>query len=239
MNRFDILFQDDHFIAIHKPPGIHVHPTPLAKGETSCTQILKNELGQKVYSVHRLDRATSGVLLFALHADAARKVTQLFTERLVKKIYWAVVRGFVDSEGRIDHPLREDRYKERVNAVTEYRCLATVELPYPVGKFATARYSMVEIYPQTGRKNQIRKHFNKRSHPIIGDGTYGDNKHNRFFREQFGTYRLLLIAKSLSFEHPFTQQRLTIEAPLPEDIGFLMGTFQNYDSFELLNKILY
>ncbi|RMH95216.1 MAG: hypothetical protein D6681_13215 [Calditrichaeota bacterium] len=215
----DILYQDEWLVAVDKPSGIHVHPTHLSRGEDSCRRILRDQLGRRVYTVHRLDRATSGVLLVALDVDTARALNRLFEERQVKKQYLAVVRGYTEAQGVIDHPLRKVRFGEPKPARTEYRRLATVELPYAVGKFPTARYSLVEIYPHTGRKNQIRRHFNHIAHPIIGDTAYGDNKHNRFFREHFGIHRLLLMATELSFVHPHTGQPLTIRAPIPAEVA--------------------
>ena len=221
MDKFDILYQDAHLIAIHKPAGIHVHPTGLSKGEDSCMRILRDQIGRWVYTVHRLDRATSGALLFALDSDTARRTIELFTERRIQKRYWAVVRGYVKSAASIDHPLREEPHKSPAEAVTAYKRLAKTELPVAVGKFPTARYSLVEVSPKTGRKNQIRKHFVHISHPIVGDVRLGDGKHNRLFREHFNCHRLLLMAMSLALAHPVTGEPLTIQAPLPDDVQHL------------------
>ena len=216
--RLDILYRDDYLIAVHKPPGIHVHPTALSRGEDSCMRILRDQIGRWVYPVHRLDRATSGVLLFALSSRAADRLIRLFTERRITKRYLAVVRGWVEEEGEIDHPLREEKHKPPAGAITRYRRLATVEFPWPVGQFDSARYSLVAVFPVTGRKNQIRKHFAHIGHPIIGDVQYGDGRHNRLFREKFALHRLLLLATTLSFIHPYTDQSLSVYAPPAEDV---------------------
>ncbi len=205
INQFEILYADDHLIAIHKPAGIHVHPTVLSKGEDSCMRILRDQIGKWVYTVHRLDRATSGVLLFALDSDTARQVIQLFTDRQIKKCYWAVVR-VIPASG--NNTIIQGRRRNRITpaeAVTVFKRLAETELPLAIGKFPTARYSLAEIYPQTGRKNQIRKHFVHISHPIVGDVRFGDGKHNRLFREHFDCQRLLLMAMSLAFRHPVSE----------------------------------
>ncbi len=222
MNNFikslKILYRDDFYVVVDKPPGIHVHPTSLSRGERSCMQILRDQLSRRVYPVHRLDRATSGVLIFALSSEAARKLIDAFASRTIEKHYLAVVRGYPPRDGVIDYPLREDKQSTPAMAITRFRRLATIELPIAVGKFPTARYSLVEVYPITGRKNQIRKHLAHIRHPIIGDVQFGDGKHNRLFREQFSIHRLLLLATSLSFTHPFTNTLLSIRAPLPHSV---------------------
>ena len=229
-NNFIILFQDAQYIAIHKPPGIHVHPTYLSRGEESCMKILRDQIGQWVYPVHRLDRAASGILLFGLSSEAAGKMIELFAERKVKKRYLAVARGYLPEEEIIDYPLREEPHKEAAEAITQYRRLATVELPFPLGKFPTTRYSLTEVFPHSGRKNQIRKHFTHISHPIIGDVRYGDGKHNRLFREKFAIHRLLLLAVSLSLIHPYSGEPLTLRADLPEEVKVLFQKL-NWENF--------
>ncbi len=219
--RLEVLYQDDHLIAIDKPPGIHVHPTHLSKGEDSCMRILRDQIGQWVYPVHRLDRATSGVLLFALDKDSAAKTMQQFIDRKIKKRYWAVVRGYVSSEININHPLKEEPHKPPADATTIVKPLAKVELPFPIGSFTTARYSLVEANPVTGRKNQVRKHFVHISHPIVGDVRYGDGKHNRLFREQFSIKRLLLMAMGIELIQPATDNTISIKAPLPDAVKTL------------------
>jgi len=176
--------------------------------------------------VHRLDRPTSGVLLLALDAETARRLTETFTTRSVEKRYVAVVRGHPEAAGCIDHPLTEtlDRFADRLvgpdkppqPAVTDYRRLATAELPVPVGRYATARYALLELVPRTGRKHQLRRHMKHIFHPMVGDTTYGDGRHNRLFRERFGCERLLLAATSLTLPHPWTSLPMTITAP-PDD----------------------
>ncbi|RMF61503.1 MAG: hypothetical protein D6748_01480 [Calditrichaeota bacterium] len=218
-----ILYKDEHIVAIDKPAGIHVHPTRLSPGEDSCMRILRDQLNQWVYPVHRLDRATSGVVVFALSSDVARKLQNLFNSRTVKKYYLAVVRGWVPEKGEISAPLKENKTKEQVEAITKYIRLGKIDLPVAVGKFPSARYSLVWITPITGRMHQIRKHFVHLRHPIIGDVQYGDGKHNRLFREEFGLHRLLLMAVALEFPHPVNDSLLTIQSPIPDDV---MSFFQ-------------
>ncbi len=211
----EILYQDSHYVAIRKPPGVLVHRTAISQDRTFVLQQLRDQLGRRVYPVHRLDRATSGVLVFALSPEAARRLVAAFTERRVSKGYLAVVRGYAAPRGLIDRPLSTaSGGSSTQSAITRFRRLATVELPYAVSRYPTARYSLVLARPATGRQHQLRRHFSGADHPIVGDTTYGDGSHNRFFREQFGHYRLLLMARSLAFVHPFTHRSLLITAPL-------------------------
>ena len=232
-----ILYQDEHLVAVNKPAGLLVHRTNLDRHETEIAMhIVRDQLGQWVYPFHRLDKATSGVLLFALDKETARRMTQSFTEGRVTKSYLAVVRGFTKDAERIDHPLREiadkmtsqntDRDKPGKEAVTEYRRLATVELPHPVGRYATARYSLIKASPLTGRNHQIRRHLKHIFHPVIGDTAYGDGKHNDFFRRQFDCHRLLLHAREIGFVHPYAGRLLTIEAPLDNVFNDLLEALQ-------------
>jgi tRNA pseudouridine65 synthase len=195
-------------------------------------QLARDVLGQRVYPVHRLDRPTAGCLLFALSPEAASRMMEQFASGDVRKTYLAVVRGYTAASGVIDHPLAEDvdvttdrrarRDKAAQPTVTSYQTLASVELPHAVGRYATARYSLVRVAPRTGRRHQIRRHMKHIFHPIIGDTTHGDAAHNRFFREQFGCRRLLLAATALTLPHPYTGQNLHVTAPLDEEFRTLL-----------------
>jgi tRNA pseudouridine65 synthase len=211
-----LLWRDADYVAIDKPSGLLVHPTELAPGEPSCLKILRDQLGMRLYPVHRLDRQTSGVLIFALSSEAARDLMVLWPEGGVRKLYQAVVRGWTAEQGEVDRPLRESPEKPRVPALSRYRRLQTVELPDPVGRYSTARYSRVEVETLTGRQHQVRKHLLSLSHPIVGDTTYGDGDHNRYFRAKFGIHRLLLHASRIEFKHP-KGMPLAIDSPVPDD----------------------
>lgn len=224
----DILYHDKDLVVINKPSGLLVHRSPIDKYETRfAMQLTRDQIGQHVFPVHRLDKPTSGVLLFALSSDIAARLTTQFTDRSVHKRYVAVVRGYTKECGVVDYALQEhwdkmtdilsDPDKQAQSALTNYQRLATTELPYPVGRYETARYSLVALEPKTGRKHQLRRHMKHIFHPIVGDTTHGDGKQNAFLREQFGLSRLLLHAERLSFTHPVTKVPLTIVAPLPED----------------------
>jgi tRNA pseudouridine65 synthase len=227
-----ILFCDEYLIAVHKPSGLLVHRTDIDRHETRfAVQILRDQIGHKVYPVHRLDKGTSGVLLFALNPEIARQVGAQFENNEVAKTYLAVVRGHPPESGEIDHPLTRqfDDYEWKADiahppqdAVTRYRRLAVCELPHAVDRYPTSRYALLELHPVTGRRHQLRRHLKHISHPIIGDATYGKGRHNRLFQELFGSHRLLLASVRIQFTHPVTGQALVLEALPSEDFASVL-----------------
>lgn len=227
--KLHILYQDEYLVAVFKPAGLLVHRSMIDRHETRfALQMVRNQVGQHVYPVHRLDKPTSGVLLFALSSETAKAVGEQFAAHTVEKTYHAVVRGYADESGIIDYALKEEldkksdqqaqQDKPAQDAVTEYRRLATAELNHAVGRYNTARYSLVQLKPKTGRKHQLRRHFKHIFHPIVGDTTHGDGKQNQFFRQHLACHRLLLQATSLTLQHPISQQPLCIQAA--EDVSF-------------------
>ena len=220
-----ILYQDAHLVVIDKPAGLLVHRMEKSTDRVFALQLLRDQLGRSVYPVHRLDRPTCGVLLFAFSPEMAARLIEDFTAHRIRKRYLAVVRGLTEEEGVIDHPLREDKAAPSQECRTAYRRLATVELAVPVGPHPTARYSLVEAEPLTGRMHQLRRHLKHVAHPVIGDTQYGDSRHNLFFRERLNTDRLLLMARRLELRHPGTGEELHVEAPLPADMAALFALF--------------
>ncbi|MEM7154834.1 MAG: pseudouridine synthase [Myxococcota bacterium] len=214
----DILFRDEHLVAVRKPSGMAVHRSDQVQDHRPALQTLRNQLRQWVYPVHRLDRGTSGVLLFALDPDTAAAVGRQLTERQVDKRYLAVVRGYAPEDLEIDYALREDKQQTAKPAQSTLRRLGTVELPIPVGRYPQARYSLVELQPHTGRSRQLRKHMAHIRHPIAGDVSHGEGRHNRLFREHFGVHRLLLHAHRLELTHPHGGEPLHIEAPVGDEL---------------------
>jgi tRNA pseudouridine65 synthase len=221
----EILYRDDQLIAVHKPAGLLVHRSPIDRHETQfAMQLLRDQIGQRVYPLHRLDKPTSGVLMFALDQASARLMMPVFGSGAIAKRYLAVVRGYSAETDIIDYPLKEqldrmtdalaDSDKPAQTAITAYQRLAITELPQAVGRYPTARYSLLSLLPKTGRKHQLRRHMKHIFHPIIGDTTHGDGCHNRFFRDELGCQRLLLAATHLSFMHPLTHQPVDVKAPL-------------------------
>ena len=221
--QFDICFEDEHFVAINKPCGILVHRTRISEDTVFVLQLLRDQLGQRIYPIHRLDRATSGVLIFGKDKAAAGLLSEQVRAKSIQKVYWAIVRGFAPESQTIDYPIKTERGPEAQQALTHFKCLSQTEIPYAVGRYATARYSWVEIRPETGRHHQIRRHFAHLRHPVIGDKKHGDVKHNKFFTSEFGISRLLLHARHFSFLHPFTATEIQVEAPLDEAFEKALG----------------
>jgi tRNA pseudouridine65 synthase len=237
MRSLPVLYQDDHLVAVNKPSGLLVHRSAIDRHETEIAmKIVRDQLGRWVYPLHRIDKATSGALVFALDQETARAMTRSFTDAQVTKGYLAIVRGFTGEGESIDHPLKDrpdqmtrgsengDRLGKR--SVTAYRRLATVELHQPVGRYSTARYSLVAAAPLTGRTHQIRRHMKHIFHPVVGDTTYGDGKQNEFFRREFNCHRLLLHAHTIEFLHPWTGRRLSIQAPLDREFHAVLEALQ-------------
>lgn len=214
----EILYQDEALVAVNKPAGLLVHRTGLAEVQRQAQfllQLLRDQIGHKLYPVHRLDRPTSGVLLFALNSAVAKLLSDRLSAQNCVKTYWAITRGWVAAAGVVDNPVKDpDTGKAPKAGVTRYRCLERYQLPWPVDRYPVARYSLVELQPQTGRRHQIRQHLKHLSHPIIGDTSYGKSVHNRFFQRQLGVARLLLHARSLSFDHPIDETHLQLQATL-------------------------
>ncbi len=227
-----VVFQDEHLVAIHKPANLLVHRTTLdARERRYALQLLRAQLGRRVYPVHRLDKGASGVLLFALNPFVARGLADQFARREVNKTYLAVVRGHPPLSGAIDYPLARTVDNGAgagtppasiQTAFTRFQRLATAELPYPVDRYPTSRYALLQINPVTGRHHQLRRHMKHISHPIIGDVTYGTGRHNRLFRTLFGCHRLLLACVELRLSHPITAQPLVLTAPLTDDFARLL-----------------
>jgi tRNA pseudouridine65 synthase len=227
MEELEIIYRDEYLVAINKSTDLLVHRSWIDKEETRfAIQMLRDQIGQYVYPVHRLDKPTSGVLLFALSKEIARALSEQMQAKGFRKQYVALVRGYTEERGLIDYPLKEvlDKMtdakarqdKEAQEAVTAYEKIGQVELPFAVGRYNTARYSLLKLNPETGRKHQLRRHMKHILHPIVGDTKYGRGEHNRFFREQFNAHRLLLHANALTFTHPVTGRELVLRAGLDE-----------------------
>ena len=231
----EILYQDEYLVAINKPSGLLVHRSPIDKHETRfAIQELRDQIGKYIYPIHRLDKPTSGVLLFALDKYTASLMAEQFRDRKTKKTYTAIVRGYTNNSGIIEHELlekldkiadKDSTTKESKEAITEYERLKTVEVPHGVGLYDKSRYSLVKLAPKTGRKHQLRRHMKHISHHIVGDTKYGRGEHNKMIRAEYDCHRMLLHAKSLEFIHPYTKQALHVEASYDESFISLFVHF--------------
>jgi tRNA pseudouridine65 synthase len=225
----EIIYEDAHYVAINKPNGLLVHRTRIAEEKKEfALQMLRDQLGYKLYPVHRLDRGTSGILLFAKTTESATPMYKAFEDKQVDKTYFAIVRGYTADAETIDNPIKPDKdHKNKLpqDAVTHYSKLGTVELPIPVGRYTSARYSLVSVSPETGRMHQIRKHFAHIRHYIVGDKRHGDWRHNKMFLEELNSPYLLLHAASLYFTHPFTGEYIKLKAHMPDNMLGLCAQF--------------
>lgn len=216
-----ILHLDDDCVAINKPPGLLVHRTSVDRqARRFAMQMLRDQLGQLVYPTHRLDKATSGVLVFGLTSASARAITEQFAARTTRKTYLALVRGFTADRGTLDAPLRDMAdaksttrlHETEREAITEFRTTSQYELPVSDDRHPTSRYSLIELMPKTGRRHQIRRHLKHAAHPIVGDTTHGDHRHNKRWRLHFSLDRMLLAAVQLCLSHPTSGEQLTLVA---------------------------
>ncbi|MDZ4814554.1 MAG: pseudouridine synthase [Pseudomonadota bacterium] len=214
--QIDILYQDEHLIAVNKPAGLLAHATRMAIDvDVDLQDTLRQQVGGSIHLVHRLDRATSGLVLAARNSAAAAALGRQFMQRSVCKRYLGVVRGWPAATGEIDYALPDVRdNSQRKPALTRFRTLATRTVDIALGKYPQQRYALIEASPHSGRYRQIRKHLHHISHHLIGDTSHGRTEHNRLFQSEFGVRQLLLHACQLEFDHPVNGGRMQLTAPL-------------------------
>ncbi len=222
-----LLYLDEHLVAVNKPPGLAVHRSRLVGADDEyLMDRLREQVEGPLHAVHRLDRATSGVLLIARSSEIAAELGRQLMARTVAKSYLAVVRGWPAEEGEIDYPLSGSSLRgEAKAALTRWRRLATVEVPIELGRYSQQRYALLDVSPETGRYRQIRRHFHHVSHHLLGDTSHGRGDHNRLIRQHFGVHRLMLHAWRLNVVHPATQQSLMLAAPLDDEWRKLLAAF--------------
>lgn len=227
----DVLYRDNELLCVNKPAGVPVHGSRILEDlpETLLSMVRKQE-GTVVHAAHRLDRPVSGAIILTGNRQMLTQLGHEFENRRVRKCYLAVVRGWPGSGGTISHPLRPPR-DERKNgsvareAVTRYQRIARAEVPLPVHPYPASRYSLLALYPETGRRHQLRRHMKHISHHLIGDTSYGRGEHNCLFREEFSCHRLLLHAWSLEFRHPANSEPVRIRAPLDKEFSGVIDAF--------------
>jgi tRNA pseudouridine65 synthase len=216
----EIIYEDEYMLCVTKPNNVLVHHAYHSRNmsdEKSLLQLIQEQIGLKTYPIHRLDRKTSGAILLAKNKEYVSEFQDLFTNNEIQKIYYGVVRGFSPASKTIDSPVKGRDANVHKEALTELKTLENITLEIPVKPYDTSRYSLVELFPKTGRMHQLRVHSNKISHPLIGDAKYGDKNHDVMFDENFGFKNLFLHAGKLEFTHPFTNEKLILKASFPKD----------------------
>lgn len=210
-----ILYQDEFLVAVHKPSGMLVHRGMGAEAdEHFLVQLLRDQIDTRVNPLHRIDRPTSGIVLFATDRETTKLVQQQWFDGSIQKTYHAIVRGwFTEASGMIDQALDDPDTGKLQEACSHWKVLDQLSVPIPVSKYPEARYSYLQLEPQTGRWHQLRRHMSRLSHPIWGDTTHGDHNHNHLMRDHFGWWRLMLSAVELRFSHPYSQEEIHIQVP--------------------------
>jgi tRNA pseudouridine65 synthase len=230
--RMETLFEDEALVAVNKPAGLLVHPVeqglaPRAAREETCLSLMRERCGLHLYPVHRLDRATSGVLLFAKSSEMARALCLQFERGSIQKRYLALARGWMESSLEVDYPVWNEIRTMRLPAQTLLIPTERFELAIASKQHATSRFCLIECLPHSGRYHQIRQHLKHLKHPIVGDTSHGDGFQNQLFRNQFGFNRLYLHATELLVEHPLHQRPLTLTSPLPNELRDLLNQLSN------------
>lgn len=211
-----ILYSDEYFTAINKPNGMLVHRTAIAEGDGPfALQLLRDQINRTVYPAHRIDRPTSGVLIFAHSREMTSKLQEELQKESSQKTYTALVRGWVLEDVISTREVKNDRGNLQT-AETTFNPIRQFELPMATDRYSTARYTIIEATPKTGRWHQIRQHLAQLRHYIINDRVHGDGKQNRLFTEQIGVREMFLHATTLQINHPITGNKLVINAPFPE-----------------------
>jgi len=231
----EILYQNERFAVVNKPPKMLVHKTEIANGDTEfLLQTVRDQLGRKVWPLTRLDRGTSGAIIFVFSPE---DVAFFNANASIEKFYFVVARGFAPQEGTIDHALRPpvDPYlrtqkTEPQATVSHFKTIAFGEVPVPLGKYDKTRLSLIRLWLETGRQHQIRRHLKWLAHPVIGDATYGKGNLNRALYEYFGISRMLLHCALLKIQLPGAAA-LAVQAPLDDEFKNVldrMGWLENY-----------
>ena len=219
-----VLYEDENFIAVHKPHDLLVHKSKISTDRISAVQIVREMTSCQVDPIHRIDRATSGVLLFGKNKESTKFASDQFMNHEVSKTYLAIVRGWpTEDTGQVNNALKNEKGVEQ-EAHTEYEVLAKIDYPESIGKYKSSWFSLIRAFPKTGRMHQVRRHLKRLCGPVIGDTQRGSGKHNTFFREKFNSHNLLLFAESLNFKN-MNDEEVYIKADLPDSLRNIMNQF--------------
>jgi tRNA pseudouridine65 synthase len=213
----DICYIDDYLVAISKPHGLLVHRTSIAADEdVFALQLVRDLVGRTVYPVHRIDRKTYGVLLFAFAPETVRELKLAWESQSVTKCYQAYVRGWVHGDDTITHTIKNHAGK-KLSATSSYKAVQHYEIDLPHRDHKTSRYSLVHLSPITGKTHQLRQLMNHLRHPILGDRPHGCNKQNRLWLQHYQLSTMMLWAESLSFTHPAINEDIHISCGPSQD----------------------
>ncbi|MGE3262163.1 MAG: RluA family pseudouridine synthase [Bacteriovoracia bacterium] len=232
--KLKILNEGKGFVAVHKPAGFVTYADSKEQIAISAQARAEHQLKKKLFPVHRIDKDTCGVLVFAASPLQAKNFTALFRTRAVKKRYLAVVHGLPDAKGVITKPLERHKSKETEAAETEFQRLATTEVEWEGEKRA---YSLVRCEPRTGRYHQIRRHLRFVGCPIIGDPEHGNSWDNERFEKKFGVKRTLLSAIYLAFPDRENERMVRLQAKPDEDFLAVIEAFGWQEALKASGKV--
>ena len=221
MTTLPVLYRDEALVVVDKPSGMIVH-RGWAQDEVTALSVLRGMLGHWVYPVHRLDRGTSGALIFACTPEIAARMGSAFADDLVSKRYLALVRGHAPEQVLIDHPIAKEPGKPKQPSQTRVARLFSQPVTDELSGISR-NYSWLEAWPLTGRPHQVRRHLKHINHPIIGDVRYGKSEHNRLFQRRFGLERMALHAERVSFAHPLQGGTIEVVAPVPQELASVLA----------------
>lgn len=211
----EILYSDSYIVAVNKPAGLLVHRTRIAEEENDfLLQKVRDQIQKHIYPIHRLDRPTSGIVLFALSSEVANRFSNMFQTNEICKEYRAIVRGWFPDNVDLDHPVKNEKGNQK-DARTVFKNISSFELQVPSGRYETTRFSYISCFPKSGRWHQLRQHLAHLRHYIINDRVHGDGKCNRFFSDYFQEKNMFLHASELKFTHPYVEVPIVIKASLP------------------------
>lgn len=213
-------------MAVRKPSGLLTHASTLSRGEDSLMRMLRDQIGHWLWPLHRLDRGSSGLVLFALEADTARSMALQFREHRLLKQYLAIVRGWPPGEFACERPLRDiDPPGPERSAHSRFTLLASGESDLPHGAFPRTRGSLLRCRPVSGRPHQLRRHLAGLGWPILGDRRHGDHKLARTLEDRGILGRLALVCTELRFNHPTDDHECVIQCGIDMELATCADNF--------------
>jgi len=212
----EVLYSDDEIIVIDKPSSMLTHRHSMDRGSPTVVQAMETRFGETIYTVHRLDRMTTGAMILARTRGSAGELSRQFRDREINKTYLAIVRGHLDASGTIETPIARTTDSTVLQARTDYETLAWGRVCEPIGRYEEGWFSLVRLSLLTGRSHQARRHLHRIDHPVVGDNKHGDKTYNRWAIDRTGVKHLYLRAIELTFRHPLTEKTMEIRLGIPD-----------------------